>query len=69
MRLIAQPSRRSRTWMRKYPNRGRAIANSRIRIRNTVCSWAWLRRYQVERRNIASRHACVTLAAKRSRIQ
>ena len=69
LRLIAQPSRRSSTWMRKQPKRGRFSAGSRTRVRNGVWSFAWLRRYQVERRNTASRHACATLAPKRSRIQ
>ena len=38
-------------------------------MRSGVWSLAWLRRYQVERRSKASRHACCTLVPNCSRIQ
>ncbi len=41
--ITSQPSRRSNTQSRTYPNRGRAWARSRMRIRKADWSFAWLR--------------------------
>lgn len=53
--FTTQPSRRSRTQMRRYPNRGRACAISRSRMRSADWSFARLGRYQAARLNPANR--------------
>jgi hypothetical protein len=48
---------RNNTQIRRCPNRGRAWARSRIRIRSADRSFAQLRRYQAARLNWARRQA------------
>ena len=67
--FTGQPSRRSMTWMRWYPNRGRRWAMSLIRILSTDWSLATLRLYQAALESPASRHDRITARSKRARIQ
>ena len=57
VRLISQPSRRSKTQIRWYPNRSQAWVKSRIRSRSADRSFARLRRYEEARPNCAKRQA------------
>lgn len=57
LRLTGQPSRRIKTQIRLKPNRGRAIASSRMRSRRADWSFAVLERYHAARLKLANAHA------------